>query len=209
MDPLQQLGAVQITPATCDVLILGREAWAFHELPADKKRILIDAVERGVSLVLFFQNFPKFDTSWLPGGIQGADADANQFKWTEQDHPIARRVEASQLQGHAVVNDALLPGAEGWTSLTEPYGGLCVRKHGKGTIIFCQLDVTSRYREPAAARLIRNIVAVAAGDKGDRRRPKLCMVDVTCRGTVSAFKKLGVRYGWIDDLPIDPSRIGR
>ena len=196
VDPLNQLHCVEISPQTCDVLVLGREAWAFHELPVERKRLVVDAVERGVSLVLFFQNFPKFDTSWLPGGISGADADAQRFEWTES-HAIAEGVDPAQLQGRAIVNDALVGGDEAWQCITKPYGGLCIRQHGKGTIVFCQLDMVGRYREPVAARLVRNIVAFA--NKG-RRKPRICMLDTTTGSTIRAFDRLKIGYGWIDDL---------
>ena len=198
VNPLKQLDFVELTPKTCDVVIVGREAWAFHKLPLDKKRLILDAVQAGVSLVLFFQNFPKFDASWLPGRINGADADAQSFEWTMQ-HPIAEGVDPDKLQGRAIVNDALVPGDDQWRCLTKPYGGLCIRQHGKGTIVFCQLDMLYRYREPAAARLIRNIVSFAGKGK---KRPRLCMLDTTSGGTIRAFDKLRIRYGWIDDLPL-------
>jgi hypothetical protein len=179
------------------VLVLGREAWGFDALAADNKRMLPLAVEAGVSLVIFFQNFPKFDASWLPGGLGGSDSDCDSFTWSEA-HPITEGVDPSRLQGKAVLNDALV-GGEQWQNLTKPPGGLCIRRHGKGVIVFCQLEIAGRYQEPAAERLMRNILRFAGQGKKD---PRVFLIDPSAGAVNSTFDKLKIRYGWIDDLPL-------
>lgn len=195
--PIRQLDRVNLSPDTCDAMILGREAWDFNALPAEKKAAVLDAVANGVNLVIFFQNFPKFDMSWLPGSIAGADSDADEFRWTAE-HPICANVDPKALSGHAVVNDALVGGDAEWKSLTDPPGGLMIRSHGKGQIIFCQLDVAHRHKDPVACQLVRNILTFAAGN---RKNARLVLLDPGA-GTDSALTKMGVKCLWLDELPL-------
>jgi len=197
--PVNWLGRVELSPKTCDVLVLGREAWAFNDLPAAKKKLVLDAVEQGISLVLFFQNFPRFDATWLPGKIGAADRDSNSFAWTRADHPIAKGIQPKQLEGRAVLNDALTGYDASWTCLTDPPGGLCIRSHGKGAIVFCQLDLLGRYRERAARELIRNLLRFAARGKP---KPRVVVLDASGHTTARMLGRVGVRYKWIDDLPL-------
>ncbi len=195
--PVRQIDEVVLSPASCDVMVLGKEAWGFDALSADKKRAVVDAVAEGVNLVIFFQNFPKFDASWLPGNIAGSEKDADAFRWTS-DHPIAKGVEPADLSGRAVVNDPLDGGDDAWQSLTEPRGGLMLRRHGKGWIIFCQLDVLHRYKDPAARRLLENIIAFAAGD---RKTPRVVLLDEPS-GADSVMAQLKLPFLWYDELPL-------
>ena len=207
--PLFMLDKVELSPKTCDILVLGREAWGFNDLAAAKKKRVIDAVEKGVVLVLFFQNFPRFDTSWLPGQIRGKDSDANSFQWTDPKHRIALKLDARDLDGRAVVNDRLVGYDESWACITDPPGGLCIRKHGKGMIVFSQLDVLHRYRERPARRLCHNIIRFAARGKA---KPRVVVLDASSSGTARMLGKVNVRYQWIDDLPLrvpDPPASGR
>ena len=166
-----------------------------------KKKSVLDAVAEGVNLVIFFQNFPKFNTSWLPGSIAGADSDANEFRWTVE-HPICAKVDPAALAGNAVVNDALVGGDAEWKSITEPRGGLMLRQHGKGQIIFCQLDVLHRWKEPAAKQLIQNILSFAAGN---RKNPRFVLLDAGA-GTDSVLTRLNVKYLWLDELPLNTEK---
>ena len=197
--PLFVLGRVELSPKTCDVLVLGKEAWAFNALPAAKKKLVLAAVEQGVGLVLFFQNFPRFDASWLPGGITSADRDSSTFAWKDPKHAVAQGVDPKQLEGGAVLNDALTGYDKGWTNLTEPPGGLCIRRHGKGLIVFCQLDVAHRYRERAAQRLAKNLIGFAARAK---RKPRVVLLDASSTTTSRILSRAGVRHLWLDDLPL-------
>jgi hypothetical protein len=195
--PVRQIDQVDLSPATCDAMILGREAWGFDSLPAEKKRAVVAAVEKGVNLVIFFQNFPKFDASWLPGNIGGSDNDANEFRWA-QEHPITKGVDTSELAGKAVVNDMLVGGDAEWKSLTDPRGGLMVRQHGKGQIIFCQLDILHQYKKPAGRRLIQNILNCATGG---RKNPRIVLLDEnTAMDTI--LGNLKYPYLWVDELPL-------
>jgi hypothetical protein len=200
-EPIMMIDRVDLSPATCDFMILGKEAWKFNALPAEKKRVVLDAVDKGVNLVLFFQNFPKFDASWLPGGIGSRDKDSNEFQWTEV-HPITSKVDPSALAGRAVVNDALTGGDAEWKNLTEPCGGLMLRQQGKGQIIFCQLDVLHRYKEPGARQLIENILAFAAGG---RKKPRIVILDAGS-GTIAALDKMKVPVMWLDELPVEEKK---
>ena len=197
--PVNWLGRVELSPKTADVLVLGREAMAFNRLPAEKKKLVLDAIEQGIALVVFFQNFPEFDASWLPGKIGGSERDAKAFAWTKPDHPIARGVAPKELEGPAVLNDSLVGYDAAWTCLTDPPGGLCIRSHGKGTIVFCQLDVLGRYRERAAQQLVRNILRFAAGD---RKAPRIVLLDATGSSTIQMLNRISTRFQWIDELPL-------
>jgi hypothetical protein len=197
LPPLRQMDQVDLSPATCDVMVLGKEAWSFNDLPAEKKRLVVDAVEKGVNLVIFFQNFPKFDASWLPGHIGSEDKDADQFRWTGE-HPIAAGVDPAALAAHAIVNDMLAGGDAEWKSITDPPGGLMIRQQGKGQIIFCQLDVLHRFKkDPVVQRLIRNIMTYASGGRKD---PRIVLLDENT-GLDTVFGSLKVPYLWLDELP--------
>ena len=199
--PLFFLDKAELSPKTCDILVLGREAWGFNGLPKEKKARVLNAVEQGCALVIFFQNFPSFDTSWLPGGVQGRDSDANSFQWTDPEHRVALKLDPKDLDGGAVVNDALAGYDKGWTCLTDPPGGLCVRDHGKGLIVFCQLDVLGRHREPMARRLVHNILRFAARGKA-KDEVRLVVLDTSSSSTVQMLKAVNHRYQWLDDLPL-------
>ena len=199
--PLFVLDKVELSPRTCDILVLGKEAKGFDALPAAKKKGVLDAVEKGCALVIFFQNFPKFDTSWLPGGIKGKDSDADSFRWTDPKHRIALKLDPKDLDGHAIVNDALVGYDKSWTNLTDPPGGVCVRKHGKGMIIFCQLDVMHRYREPAARRLVHNIIRCAARLK-PQKELRVVVLGAWGHNTTQILRKANVPHMWLDDMPL-------
>ena len=199
--PLFFLDRVELSPKTCDILVLGREAWGFNALAAAKKKRVLDAVERGCALVILFQNFPQFDASWLPGGITGADKDSNSFQWTDPKHRVALKLDPKALDGQATLNDSLTGYDKSWTCLTDPPGGLCVREHGKGLIVFCQLDVLGRRREKPARALIHNILRFAArGTPKDEVR--LVILDASSNTTVQMLKAVNHRYQWLDDLPL-------
>jgi hypothetical protein len=197
--PIFAFNQVDLSPETCDVIVLGREAWAFDDLPDGKKRLVLDAVEQGAGLVIFFQNFPRFDASWLPGGIGGRDRDSDSFAWTDREHPIAHGVDPDDLAGNAILNDALIGYDESWTCLTDPPGGLCIRQHGKGRIVFCQLDVPHRYRIRAARRLVRSMVRFASGGK---KEPQAVVLDTSSNSTARILRKAGIRFRWVDELPL-------
>jgi len=199
--PLFFLDRVELSPKTCDILVLGREAWGFNELAAEKKKRVLDAVEQGCALVIFFQNFPRFDATWLPGGITGADKDSNSFQWTDPKHRVALKLDPKALDGQATLNDALAGYGKSWTCLTDPPGGLCIREHGKGLIVFCQLDVLGRRREKAARALIHNILRFAARGK-PKEQVRLVLLDTSSNTTVQMLKALNHRYQWLDDLPL-------
>ena len=199
--PLFFLDRVELSPKTCDILVLGREAWGFNDLAAEKKKRVLDAVEQGCALVVFFQNFPRFDASWLPGGISGRDKDYGSFRWTDPDHRVALKLEPRDLDGGAIVNDALAGYDKSWTCLTDPPGGLCVRDHGKGLIVFCQLDVLHRHREPMARRLVHNILRFAARGK-PKGEVRLVVLDASSNSTVRMLDAVNHRYQWLDDLPL-------
>jgi len=96
-----------------------------------------------------------------------------------------------------VLNDALTGGDAQWTNLTEPRGGLMFRPHGKGLIIFCQLEVLHRYRDAAGAQLIRNILNFAAAG---RKSPRLVLLDGGHAD--KALDHLKIRHLWLDELPL-------
>ena len=151
--------------------------------------------------MILFQNFPQFDASWLPGGITGADKDSNSFQWTDPKHRVALKLDPKALDGQATLNDSLTGYDKSWTCLTDPPGGLCVREHGKGLIVFCQLDVLGRRREKPARALIHNILRFAArGTPKDEVR--LVILDASSNTTVQMLKAVNHRYQWLDDLPL-------
>jgi hypothetical protein len=119
--------------------------------------------------------------------------------WTKRDHSIATGVDPKELAGQAVLNDSLVGYDAAWTCLTDPPGGLCIRSHGKGTIVFCQLDVLGREREKAAQQLVRNILRFAAGEK---KEPRVILLDASGHSTARMLDRIGMRYQWVDELPV-------
>ncbi|MFW6164017.1 MAG: hypothetical protein ACODAJ_14720 [Planctomycetota bacterium] len=201
--PLFFLDRVELSPKTCDILVLGREAWAFNALPAAKKARVLDAVEQGCALVVFFQNFPRFDASWLPGGIAGRDRDYGSFRWTDRDHRVALKLDPADLEDTALINDALTGYDKSWTCLTDPPGGLCIREHGEGLIVFCQLDVLGHRRERMARRLVHNVLRFAARGK-PKEEVRLVLLDAGSDATVRMLRAANHPYRWIDDLALAP-----
>ena len=84
---LPDLGRNDFSRARCGAILLGRVAATFNAAPPDQKQALLAQVAAGQTLVVFNQDYPGFDSSWLPGGIQGTDADFDACK-TLGPHPL-------------------------------------------------------------------------------------------------------------------------
>ncbi len=142
-------------------LIVGRTAKELHAAAAGQKQALLAAVEAGQTLLVFDQDYPgEFDASWLPGGVRGTDADADDLQ-TRGSHPLLAGLPKS-LHWTKVVNDALAGGDAGWLKLTEPWA-LGVREVGKGRIILVQIPVERSLEHPEAVQLARNLLDQARG----------------------------------------------
>ncbi|MBI2297945.1 MAG: hypothetical protein HYU66_03155, partial [Armatimonadetes bacterium] len=143
----------------------------------------------GQTLVLFDQDYPAFDSSWLPGGVKGSDDDFNEFRLAVK-HPLLEGL-PPVVRVTKIVNDALSGGDAAWLRLTEPWG-LSVRKHGQGEIILCQLRLEETWEQPASARLLRNLLAYA---RRGSRLPML-MLDEGNGEVPAALSALGLEE-WV------------
>ncbi len=156
---LPSLRADLMTRDRFSALVLGRVARRFHQAPPAVKQAVLDAVQGGLNLVIFNQDFPdNFTFDWLPGGLRGGDADLNSVQ-VSGGHPITEGLPAT-VEAEKIVNDALQQAGEGWQVLTDP-PALAVRKIGRGQVVICQLRVLELFSLPLCRRLVSNTLAFA------------------------------------------------
>jgi len=155
---LPDLSRADLSRERFSAIVCGRVASALNAASAAQKAALLAQVSEGQTLVLFDQDYPGFDLSWLPGGVRGTDADMDAFTVT-QSHPILKGV-PSEVRYPKIVNDALEGGDETWLKLTEPWG-LGVRPYGKGEVVLIQLRVEETYDQRSSALIMRNLLGYA------------------------------------------------
>lgn len=157
--PLSKLPSGLLTRQRVSAIVLGREARTFHAAPAETKRQVLKAVEQGLNLVIFNQDFPgRFSFGWLPGDIRGGDMDRNELRLVG-NHPITEGL-PRKIVGEKIVNDALVSAGKDWLVLTDP-AALAVYNHGKGHIVVCQLRVLQLFHQPECEQLVRQILSFA------------------------------------------------
>ncbi len=159
--PVKERGGLSKLPAEAlnrkrfSAMVLGREALAFARSSDEVKRQVLDAVRRGLSLIIFNQDFPgKFSYKWLPGKIEAGDADYNEAE-VVGGHRLTEGL-PKIIRGEKIVNDEITRAEGGWKVLTKP-GGLAVYKLGEGYIIACQLRALQLNHQLEMVRLLKNI----------------------------------------------------
>ncbi len=178
-----------------DVLILGKNALpstveipGLEPTPRDKKALQdlrqIEAFTAvgGRVIVLEQDNFPP---SLLAMNLKAKDQIPATMTFSiAQNHPLLKDLQAEDLKfwrgDHIVCSKPLMkPDYGNFTVVIESGTGqgliatpLCEVKKGKGSILFCQMDVTKKYgKEPAADILMRTILAYADSDSAIELRP--------------------------------------
>jgi hypothetical protein len=162
----KEIARRDLSPERYAAMLVGAQAATFNAQPAEAKKLLLDRVAEGLSLVIFSQNAPKdADLSWLPGRIAVSGEGYRACKLTGAS-PLLDSVQR-EFKGSGTVASGLVGGEKEWKHYSEPKAiALC--KLGKGVIVLCQVRNLEMLHNLAAFRLFENILTVAAGDRAGK-----------------------------------------
>ncbi|MDO8587184.1 MAG: hypothetical protein Q7T82_09105 [Armatimonadota bacterium] len=180
---LDEIASLAGSASKYAAMVVGRDAMTIQSASPTVKKAILDLVSAGLSLVIYEQDHPAYDLSWLPGGIAGTDEDFDSCRLL-QPHPLLADM-GDSLSSQKVVNDALEGGDAEWKFLTEPKA-IAIRKHGKGYIILVQIRTLNGVGQ-GADMLAQNIVNYVQA--GDKKKP-LLVIDEGNDSVVPMLKSL-------------------
>jgi cephalosporin-C deacetylase-like acetyl esterase len=147
-----------LAPERHGLLLVASRAWDFHRsFSRAEQRKLLDAVERGMTLLVLQQDYTsgRYPLDWLPARPVVENALSDVF-----DPGGALGLERIERAG--ILYQPFRPG-NGWE--VPGNGGLARLAHGQGSIWLCQARLVQNMHVPAAARAMRTLLELGGREK--------------------------------------------
>lgn len=170
-EALAYLEPESLDPQKHGLLLVAQRAWNFHRsFPVEVQRKLLDAVERGMTLLVMQQDYTsgRYPLDWLP-----VKPRVENFNSAEFDPAGALGLE--KIETADILWQRFLP-APGWDVFGN--GGVAHLAHGQGHVWMIQARLMQRMHVPAAARAMlkllelggreKPVIVVDAGSEGAR-----------------------------------------
>jgi cephalosporin-C deacetylase-like acetyl esterase len=145
-----------ITPAKHGLMVLGTRASQFLGQPVSIKRKILDPVDRGMTLVIFQQDFARYPTDWLPKPLR---VQARNLATFDPGGQLGMK----PVEGQGMMAQQFLP-SEGWEVFGN--GGLARLKYGRGEIWATTARLMQNMHLPEAARGMLRLLKL-----GDNTKP--------------------------------------
>ncbi|MBI3722010.1 MAG: prolyl oligopeptidase family serine peptidase, partial [Fimbriimonas ginsengisoli] len=158
-EALRYLKPEVLTPEDYGLLIIGSRGWNFHHnFDAATQRNVLDAVERGITLLVLQQDYTsgRYPLAWLgPELPKLENARLNIFD-------PAGALGLAKFEAEDIIWQRFVP-APGWEVLGN--GGMAHARRGKGEIWLVQARLMQRLHIPAAAKTLLALLRTGTAGK--------------------------------------------
>lgn len=160
-----------LTPDCCGLIVLAtRAAHFFNDFGIADQRKILAGVEKGVSLVIFQEDFTRYPLKWLPNPPRIGRQGTNRFD-------PGGALGLAPVDAEGVMYQPIQP-TPGWEVFGN--GGIARTKFGKGEIWICQARLMQTMYMPGSAKAMAALLKL-----GDKTKP-VCLVDSGSEGAAYA-----------------------